>query len=47
MKRRKTLIDIERVFCCLGAERIYLRALEINRRCFGDEHPEVAENLNG
>lgn len=30
-----------------GPEKLYLRALEINRRLFGEEHPEVAENLNG
>jgi len=30
-----------------GAEALYLRALQINRSVFGEEHPEVAENLNG
>jgi len=30
-----------------GAEKLYLEALEINREVFCEEHPEVAENLNG
>jgi len=30
-------------------EKIYLRALAINNKCFGEwsNHPEIAENLNG
>ncbi len=30
-----------------GAERLYERALAINRATFKDDHPEIAENLNG
>eukprot|EP01098_Paradermamoeba_levis_P006436 TRINITY_DN2668_c0_g1_i3.p1 TRINITY_DN2668_c0_g1~~TRINITY_DN2668_c0_g1_i3.p1 ORF type:complete len:117 (-),score=24.95 TRINITY_DN2668_c0_g1_i3:374-724(-) len=30
-----------------GPEPLYIRALEINKKVFGEEHPEIAENLNG
>jgi len=30
-----------------GAEKLYERALRINTAKFGEEHPEVAENING
>lgn len=41
------IIQIQGKYSYDGAEKVYLRALEINRRVFGEDHPEVAENLNG
>jgi hypothetical protein len=34
-------------FLISRADRYFIRALEMNRELFGNEHPEVAENLFG